>query len=140
MRMKTMGVAAFTLAFVSMLVGGCQDQPDGPSAAAATTADVDPSTPAAETETAEPSPAAVVAEPTPAAADPAPVAVEPPPPAADPAPPAPPAAAPAAATDPQFGTCKEANAAGYGNYVQGVDPEYDWYQDRDHDGTVCEKK
>ena len=43
-----------------------------------------------------------------------------------------------AATDPRFGTCREANAAGYGNYQRGSDPEYDWYQDRDKDGSVCE--
>ncbi|WP_367267540.1 excalibur calcium-binding domain-containing protein [Microbacterium sp.] len=23
-------------------------------------------------------------------------------------------------------------------YQSGVDPEYAWYQDRDHDGRVCE--
>ncbi|MGN6688504.1 MAG: GmrSD restriction endonuclease domain-containing protein, partial [Actinomycetales bacterium] len=40
--------------------------------------------------------------------------------------------------DPRFGTCKEATAQGYGPYVRGRDPEYDWYQDRDHDGVVCE--
>jgi hypothetical protein len=45
----------------------------------------------------------------------------------------------ASGTDPQFGTCREANAAGYGPYRRGVDPEYDWYQDRDHDGLVCER-
>ena len=43
-----------------------------------------------------------------------------------------------ASTDPRFDTCGEANAAGYGNYRQGADPEYDWYQDRDGDGSVCE--
>ena len=42
-------------------------------------------------------------------------------------------------TDPRFGTCREANAAGYGPYRRGVDAEYDWYQDRDHDGLVCER-
>ena len=42
-------------------------------------------------------------------------------------------------TDPRYGTCREANAAGYGPYRRGVDPEYDWYQDRDHDGLVCER-
>lgn len=40
--------------------------------------------------------------------------------------------------DPRFGTCKEANANGYGPYTQGRDPEYYWYIDRDNDGTVCE--
>jgi hypothetical protein len=42
-------------------------------------------------------------------------------------------------TDPRFGTCREANAAGYGPYRAGSDPEYDWYQDRDHDGLACER-
>ncbi|MEO5876002.1 MAG: excalibur calcium-binding domain-containing protein, partial [Streptosporangiaceae bacterium] len=46
--------------------------------------------------------------------------------------------APKPDTDPRFGTCREANAAGYGNYRRGVDVEYGWYQDRDHDGVVCE--
>ena len=41
--------------------------------------------------------------------------------------------------DPQFSTCREANAAGYGPYREGTDPEYHWYQDRDHDGLVCER-
>ncbi|MGN6600401.1 MAG: excalibur calcium-binding domain-containing protein, partial [Actinomycetes bacterium] len=40
--------------------------------------------------------------------------------------------------DPDMGTCKAAKAAGYGPYYEGRDPEYDWYQDRDHDGVVCE--
>lgn len=42
------------------------------------------------------------------------------------------------ALDPRFGTCKEAKANGFGDYVKGVDPEYDWYRDGDKDGTVCE--
>ena len=42
-------------------------------------------------------------------------------------------------TDPRFGTCKEAIANGYGPYYFGVDPEYDWYIDRDGDGIVCER-
>jgi len=42
-------------------------------------------------------------------------------------------------TDPRFGTCREANAHGFGPYRQGTDPEYAWYQDRDHDGLVCER-
>jgi cytoskeletal protein RodZ len=41
-------------------------------------------------------------------------------------------------TDPMFPTCKAANAAGYGPYYRDKDPEYYWYQDRDHDGVVCE--
>lgn len=41
-------------------------------------------------------------------------------------------------TDPRYNTCAEANDNGYGPYTQGVDPEYDWYQDRDHDGRDCE--
>jgi hypothetical protein len=44
----------------------------------------------------------------------------------------------AVSTDPQFGTCTEAKKHGYGPYYQGKDPEYDCYQDRDHDGIVCE--
>lgn len=48
-------------------------------------------------------------------------------------------AQPVPAGDPQFNTCGEANANGYGPYVKGTNPEYDWYQDRDGDGTVCEK-
>jgi micrococcal nuclease len=46
---------------------------------------------------------------------------------------------PPAGTDPRYRTCAEANAAGHGPYRQGVDPEYDWYQDRDGDGLVCER-
>ncbi|HET7760836.1 MAG TPA: DUF1524 domain-containing protein [Phycicoccus sp.] len=55
-----------------------------------------------------------------------------------PAPAPPPPTAPSAGLDPRFGTCKEAKAAGYGPYVSGRDPEYSWYRDADHDGTVCE--
>jgi uncharacterized membrane protein YccC len=40
--------------------------------------------------------------------------------------------------DRRFGTCGEANDAGYGPYLRGIDPEYDWYDDRDNDGLVCE--
>ena len=42
------------------------------------------------------------------------------------------------ATDPRFNYCYEANDAGYGPYHQGQDPEYDWYDDADNDGSVCE--
>lgn len=44
------------------------------------------------------------------------------------------------AIDPQFITCEEANNAGYGPYVAGVDPEYQFYaatEDPDNTGTVC---
>lgn len=43
------------------------------------------------------------------------------------------------ADDPRYATCAEANAAGYGPYHAGVDPEYAWYRDGDGDGTVCER-
>lgn len=45
---------------------------------------------------------------------------------------------PKPATDPRFGTCREAIAAGYGPYVIGEDEEYYWYRDADSDGVVCE--
>lgn len=80
---------------------------------------------------AEPAPAPAPAPAEPAPAEPVPFAPAPAP--AEPAPAEP------AATDPKFGTCREANANGYGPYQQGVDPEYAWYQDRDHDGWVCER-
>ena len=54
---------------------------------------------------------------------------------------APPTVAPlvsAPSTDQRFSYCYEANAAGFGPYYQGRDPEYDWYDDRDGDGIVCE--
>ncbi|MEU8817221.1 excalibur calcium-binding domain-containing protein [Actinoplanes sp. NPDC048796] len=41
-------------------------------------------------------------------------------------------------TDPRYSSCTKAKAAGYGPYYEGQDPEYDWYQDRDGDGVVCE--
>lgn len=40
--------------------------------------------------------------------------------------------------DPRFSTCAEAEAAGYGSYHAGVDQEYDWYEDANADGVVCE--
>jgi hypothetical protein len=50
-----------------------------------------------------------------------------------------PAPKPKPATDPRYPTCKEANAHGYGPYTRGLNPEYDWYIDRDSDGVVCER-
>lgn len=46
---------------------------------------------------------------------------------------------PSTGNDPKFSTCGAANAAGYGPYYKGRDPEYYWYQDRDKDGVVCER-
>ncbi|MEZ0073666.1 thermonuclease family protein [Planotetraspora sp. GP83] len=59
---------------------------------------------------------------------------------ADPSPSATPSPSPTAGdgVDPRFQTCAEANRHGYGNYRRGVDIEYGWYYDRDHDGIVCE--
>jgi Protein of unknown function (DUF1524)/Excalibur calcium-binding domain len=45
---------------------------------------------------------------------------------------------PGSHTDPRFETCAAALAHGYGPYYRGRDPEYAWYEDRDHDGVVCE--
>jgi micrococcal nuclease len=71
---------------------------------------------------------------------PTPTPTPPPPPAPKPTPkPAPKPAPKPPANDPQFRTCGDANDAGYGDYVKGVDPEYAWYQDRDGDGIVCER-
>ncbi len=39
--------------------------------------------------------------------------------------------------DPQFATCKAANAAGYGPYFKGTDPEFYWYRDANSDGKDC---
>ncbi|WP_298885193.1 thermonuclease family protein [uncultured Serinicoccus sp.] len=63
---------------------------------------------------------------------------EPSPQPAAPAAPAAPAIPADSGADPQFGTCAEALANGYGWYVVGVDPEYHWYRDGDGDGVVCE--
>lgn len=49
-------------------------------------------------------------------------------------------AKPKPSTDKRYATCKEANAAGLGPYVKGVDPEYAWYRDADGDGIVCERR
>jgi S1-C subfamily serine protease len=40
--------------------------------------------------------------------------------------------------DPIFDTCRDAKARGYGPYRSDRDPEYDFYDDRDRDGIVCE--
>lgn len=49
-----------------------------------------------------------------------------------------PAAPGGAGLDPRFPSCAAAKRAGYGPYVAGVDPEYDWYRDGDGDGVNCE--
>lgn len=42
-------------------------------------------------------------------------------------------------TDPNYGSCKAAKAAGANTpYIKGVDPEYEFYRDGDGDGIVCE--
>ncbi len=41
-------------------------------------------------------------------------------------------------TDRRLSSCAAVRSAGLGPYVRGVDPEYYWYRDADHDGTVCE--
>lgn len=43
----------------------------------------------------------------------------------------------ATALDERFAYCKDL-PPGYGPYVRGVHPEYEWYTDRDGDGVVCE--
>ncbi|MGV9601674.1 excalibur calcium-binding domain-containing protein, partial [Streptosporangium sandarakinum] len=62
------------------------------------------------------------------------------PPPADPPPAQQTTPPPPAGDDPRFATCKEANAHGYSDYQRGVDAEYDWYDDRDGDGWVCERR
>jgi excalibur calcium-binding domain-containing protein len=47
-------------------------------------------------------------------------------------------ASPTPSTDPRYDSCADANEAGYGPYRRDVDPEYEWYEDRDGDGVVCE--
>ncbi len=37
-------------------------------------------------------------------------------------------------------SCMAAVAAGYGPSTEGVDPEYGWYRDGDHDGIDCEHR
>jgi hypothetical protein len=69
----------------------------------------------------------------------APTAVPAPRQAPSPPPPAQQAPPVADGLDPDYGTCKEANANGAGPYYQGKDPEYDWYRDADSDGIVCER-
>lgn len=40
---------------------------------------------------------------------------------------------------PRFASCAEAKRNGFsGPYTKGKNPEYEWYQDRDGDGVVCE--
>jgi hypothetical protein len=75
----------------------------------------------------EPAPAVGVR--TPAAAGPGVVPATSPSPA--------PGAGAGSGAEPRFATCAEARAHGYGPYTS-ADPEYSWYRDADHDGTVCE--
>lgn len=68
--------------------------------------------------------------------DPTPPPTAPPPPTAGTSPP--PLPAVDLGTDPRFGTCAEAQQNGNTPYERGVDPEYEFYDDRDGDGIVCE--
>lgn len=45
---------------------------------------------------------------------------------------------PSATIDKRYDTCAEANDDGNGPYYEDVDPEYNWYDDSDGDGIVCE--
>ncbi|MGW0516395.1 excalibur calcium-binding domain-containing protein [Crossiella sp. NPDC003009] len=90
------------------------------------------------TTTAAPTPPPAPPQPSqPPAPPPAPrTSAKPPaPPKTTPKPPPPP---PAPKTDPRYRTCKEAKSHGLGPYYLGIDPEYHWYRDADHDGKVCE--
>lgn len=132
------GVAAlFLLGMCTVgVLGGGSDETTAAPAVASPTAAATASEPAAQPTTAPAAPAAP--QTTAAAPAPPPVTTPPaqaPPPAAV-APVAP--ADPAQQLDPQFSSCTKANAAGFGNYVRGQDPEYAWYDDRDDDGIVCE--
>jgi hypothetical protein len=100
-----------------------------PSTAAPTTP---PTTVAPTTVPPPPTTAAPTLPPTTAAPTLPPTTAPPPPP------PPPPPAPVAVATDPNYGTCKEAKAHGAGPYYKGTDPEYGWYRDADSDGIVCE--
>ncbi|WP_430869003.1 GmrSD restriction endonuclease domain-containing protein [Demequina aurantiaca] len=51
--------------------------------------------------------------------------------------PAAPKPEPEAALDKRYPYCKDL-PSGFGPYVEGKNPEYDWYTDRDGDGVVCE--
>ncbi|HEX5331481.1 MAG TPA: excalibur calcium-binding domain-containing protein [Cellulomonas sp.] len=151
-------VTVLLVMFAVTLLPGCgkqgADQPSPPATNVTSTSTLAPTTspmpptlsPVAPVATPTEAPAAAdlpAAQPPPPAVAPSPAAT--PVPAAAPAPavvPAPAAvveAPPAALTnDPEFATCKAAIAAGYGNYVRDKDPEYEWYNDRDGDGVVCE--
>lgn len=57
---------------------------------------------------------------------------------AAPAPAAPQSRQTGGASDPDYGTCKDAKAAGKGPYYADRDPEYAYYRDGDGDGVACE--
>jgi hypothetical protein len=79
-----------------------------------------------------------IATPDKAANVPAPTLSGPQPPVTEPVAPAPEVPATGdGTTDPQFSSCTEATANGYGPYAAG-DAEYDFYRDGDGDGNVCE--
>ena len=102
---------------IARVLAACPNEP-APTGGNPTTAPIATSSP-----TAKPAPAA---PPPPTTAPPAPVPAPPPPPPSG------------GGLDPRFPYCKDAIAAGFGPYTRGIDPEYDWYTDRDADGKVCE--
>lgn len=48
-------------------------------------------------------------------------------------------APPRADVDPRFESCEQAMKEGFGPYMKGKDPEFDWYPDENRDGVVCDK-
>lgn len=149
---RPFGVGLLGAALVVTIAGGAVGASGSPTTPAGTPSSTraTPTPRATRTVTPSPTTTATPVPTTPAPVTPtpaAPPAPAPAPAAPAPAPPAPEAPAPPAAEqpapaggglDPRFDTCKKAKAAGYGPYVKGVDPEYDWYRDADHDGVDCE--
>ncbi|MGO1051707.1 excalibur calcium-binding domain-containing protein [Crossiella sp. CA198] len=117
------------------LLAGCGSPPAGqPSRVPETSFSTTGTTTAATTTTTVPAPPPMPSQPPPPPV-PQTSARPPAPPRTTPKPPPPP---PQPKTDRRYRTCKEAKANGLGPYYLGVDPEYHWYKDADHDGKVCE--
>ncbi len=137
------------LPLLATAITGCEDTASSTETAqpaALVEIGTPPSAVVSETPSEEATPEALPSpepDPTPTTTAPAPEPVPEPAPEPVPAPVAEPVAepapapAPAPAVDQRYPYCKDL-PSGLGNYRQGVDPEYEWYQDRDHDGIVCE--